>query len=352
MFQEPGKDFGSGVRLLEGLEKMPELTQQEVAGRFSTFSEKIRNDPAQGSWVVPSMIDALLRRLKNESGVSPDLIKAAESIKERYGSMPGTQSTKAVSLGESAVLVREKSKPIEYAGPIKVTINNGFTDAETFVVSSYADIPEGPFKNGLGYQGGFYFLKEKNGAIQGTYLEDGNPLVMSTDSVHSIVIGRNKNTFTIRDNSITGTRIQWPRAAVAASPVNLDASQKRLMDSPLRGPIGGIDFRTMEMMIQPMGRFNGLDFTLPALSQVQNINVDEELLQVRTMVDNKIMPSGERIKELLAAIFAKNELDRRADDFLVCLVDICRLQEELVDETSPQLREALVIFDTQKFVVQ
>jgi hypothetical protein len=136
-----------------------------------------------------------------------------------------------------------------------------------------------------------------------------------------------------------------------SSPLNLDTSQNALGFNPLQ-KAGGIDFRTMEMMIQPMGRFNGLDFTLPALSQVQNINVDEELQQVRNMVDKKILPSGERIKELLAAIFAKKELERRADDFLVCLVDICRLQEELVDETSPQLREALVIFDTQKFVVQ
>jgi hypothetical protein len=199
-------------------------------------------------------------------------------------------------------------------------------------------------------------LKEKQeGRLPATYLDEhGLPAAFRT----WVMVGDVGEMIDLSRATSEADFLKLTSGPSAASPLNLDAAQNRLRDNPLRGqplsPItpGGIDFRTMEMMIQPMGRFNGLNFTLPALSQVQNINVDEELLQVRTMVDKKIMPSGERIKELLAAIFAKNELERRADDFLVCLVDICRLQEELVDETSPELREALVIFDTQKFVVQ
>ena len=44
-------------------------------------------------------------------------------------------------------------------------------------------------------------------------------------------------------------------------------------------------------------------------------------------------------------------LEEKQDDLLVCLAEIYRLAEEENLETSPELRESLVIVDTGKFVL-
>ncbi|MFH0935953.1 MAG: hypothetical protein V1828_03775 [Candidatus Omnitrophota bacterium] len=112
---------------------------------------------------------------------------------------------------------------------------------------------------------------------------------------------------------------------------------------------GGIDFRALPMAIQPMGSFSGLDFNLPRLSraELERINVTFEMQEIGKMVQAGILPSGERIKELIAACVQKGEITVRADNLLLCLIDICKLQEESACESSPEFREALVIVDSQ-----
>lgn len=112
---------------------------------------------------------------------------------------------------------------------------------------------------------------------------------------------------------------------------------------------GGIDFRTLPMSIQLMGNFSGLNFDLPRLSQaeLERINVDSEVLQIQNMVQSGIVPSGERIKELVAACMQKKEINSQVDNLLLCLVDILKLEEENASESVPELREALVIVDSQ-----
>lgn len=113
--------------------------------------------------------------------------------------------------------------------------------------------------------------------------------------------------------------------------------------------VGGIDFRTLPMTIQPMGSFSGLNFKLPQLSQaaLQQINIKEEIQQIKNMAQAGIMPSGERVKELVAACVQKGEINSLADNLLLCLVDILKLEEENASESSSELREALVIVDSQ-----
>jgi len=112
---------------------------------------------------------------------------------------------------------------------------------------------------------------------------------------------------------------------------------------------GGIDFRALPMTIQPMGSFNGLNFKLPRLSQAElrQINVDSEIQQIKNMVQSGIVPSGQRIKELVAACIQKKEMNSQVDSLLLCLADIFKLEEENTSESSPELREALVIVDSQ-----
>ncbi|MCK9345381.1 MAG: hypothetical protein M0P64_04710, partial [Candidatus Pacebacteria bacterium] len=113
---------------------------------------------------------------------------------------------------------------------------------------------------------------------------------------------------------------------------------------------GGIDFRTMNIITKPMGSFEGLNLKLPLLSkkELSNINVDVELGQIKNMVASGIIPSGERIKDLVAACSQKGELQARTDDLVVCIAEICRLQEEDVTESSAALRETLVILDSRQ----
>ncbi|MFA5096668.1 MAG: hypothetical protein WC478_04950, partial [Candidatus Omnitrophota bacterium] len=120
--------------------------------------------------------------------------------------------------------------------------------------------------------------------------------------------------------------------------------------SPIKAPptTGGIDFRALPLAIQPMGSFKGLNFKLPPLTakQLAQIDIDQEVRQLHNMASSGIRPSGQRIKELIAACVQKKEISAQADNLLLCLIDIYKLEEENGYESEPELREALVIVDT------
>ncbi|HAH22147.1 MAG TPA: hypothetical protein DCL49_14765, partial [Candidatus Omnitrophica bacterium] len=86
-------------------------------------------------------------------------------------------------------------------------------------------------------------------------------------------------------------------------------------------------------------------------SALERIDLDKELEVLRNMVKAGMVPSGARVKEYLAAVFQKGKMEKKQDDLLVCLAEIYRLAEEENLETSPELRESLVIVDTGKFVL-
>jgi len=157
--------------------------------------------------------------------------------------------------------------------------------------------------------------------------------------VHSVK-GKNINDINITRITLRDIWKDWKtdRAISVSSPV-----------SNIPEKTGGIDFRALPMIIQPMGSFNGLNFKLPQLSQVQlsQINIDSEIQQIKNMVQSGIAPSGQRIKELIAACMQKKELGPQVDSLLLCISDIFKLEEENASESSPELREALVIVDSQ-----
>lgn len=140
------------------------------------------------------------------------------------------------------------------------------------------------------------------------------------------------------------------KIGLSSSPVTsggIDASL-RSASMPDNG-MGGIDFRVLPMTIRPMGSFSGLNFNLPRLSRAElaRFNIDSEMEQIQRMASSGIVPSGERIKELVAACVQKGQISQRADNLLLCLIDICKLQEESACGSSPEFREALVIVDSQ-----
>lgn len=144
------------------------------------------------------------------------------------------------------------------------------------------------------------------------------------------------------------------KTATAASPIHTQESEASSailsnpenLDSALKP--GGIDFRVIPMITQPMGNFSGLNFSLPKLSSssIANINLDEELNQIQNMLKAGITPSGERLKEYVAACYQKGELALHMDEIVASLVDICKLEEEKVDPTTNELKELMLILDS------
>jgi hypothetical protein len=146
-----------------------------------------------------------------------------------------------------------------------------------------------------------------------------------TSGADSLAEAARKRGFSINENNI------------ASSPANRVNEENKT---------GGIDFRSLPMTIQPIGSFRGLNFSLPAASTIAQVNIDKELAEISKMVDTGIMPNGERVKELIAACYHKQELADHQQDLMSCLMRICKLEEEMVVPTGKEIKEALVIIDS------
>ncbi|MDO8747628.1 MAG: hypothetical protein Q7J72_00715 [Candidatus Omnitrophota bacterium] len=170
---------------------------------------------------------------------------------------------------------------------------------------------------------------------------DRNPTMQETGEIIGYVIQNHKGNESLPE--IVDEKI----AEIMAS------SSMETISKSVPKNAGGIDFRTMNYLVQPMGSFKDLRFGLPTLtsSALERIDLDKELDSLRDMVKAGMVPSGMRVKEYLAACFQKGKIEEKQDDLLVCLAEIYRLAEEENLETSPELRESLVIVDTGKFVL-
>ncbi|MFH1397256.1 MAG: hypothetical protein ABIH27_01725 [Candidatus Omnitrophota bacterium] len=126
------------------------------------------------------------------------------------------------------------------------------------------------------------------------------------------------------------------------------ATSSPMQESKAPDAPGGIDLRALPTIIQPMGSFKGLNFSLPQLSQeeLRQFNVASEIELIKNMVKAGNIPSGDRIKELIAACVQKGQINSQIDNLLLCLVDTFKLEEENALESSAELREALVIVDS------
>ena len=119
---------------------------------------------------------------------------------------------------------------------------------------------------------------------------------------------------------------------------------------------GGIDFRSMNMLIQPQGSFasSSLDFSLPALSkaEIESFDLDTELAAIKRWPHPGIAPSDERLKEYLAVCFAKERTGPEIDGLKLCLLDVFEQQQLEAKETPNGYKEVLVIADTRGYVLK
>jgi phosphomannomutase len=112
-------------------------------------------------------------------------------------------------------------------------------------------------------------------------------------------------------------------------------------------PVGGVDFRALPGTIQPIGSFNALTFGMVQLSEseLRSIDIESELTEIHEMLRAGVCPSGSSIKQLLAACVQNGEIEIYAQDFLHCLIEICKSEENMVRESSAELREAIAIVE-------
>jgi hypothetical protein len=139
-----------------------------------------------------------------------------------------------------------------------------------------------------------------------------------------------------------------PSRPAAVQEVFGSAASSPVSSSPVNATdgVGGIDFRAIPMITQPMGNLSRLNFSLPKLSDVENINLDDELAQIQKLLQAGITPSGDRLKEYVAACYQKGELKQHLDGIVALLKDTCKLEEEKVSESANALKEALLILDS------
>ena len=112
---------------------------------------------------------------------------------------------------------------------------------------------------------------------------------------------------------------------------------------------GGISFRPQDMRIkyEPMGSLQGLNFKLPTLSynDLKQMNLALEAKSIKQMIAGGMTPSGQRIKEFMAACCQKQQLSDYQGEVAVWLVEACRLDEQEARDSAPELKEAIVILE-------
>ena len=121
--------------------------------------------------------------------------------------------------------------------------------------------------------------------------------------------------------------------------------------SALINPVGGIDFRQMNMLIQPMGSFSGLDFSPARLSSsaLESMDLDKDLKSIKQMASSSILPSPQRLKEYISACIFKGKIGEKGDDFVLSMLEVFQLQAEEGIESAPEEREAVVMADTRSY---
>jgi len=117
--------------------------------------------------------------------------------------------------------------------------------------------------------------------------------------------------------------------------------------------IGAVDFRTMNIITQPMGSFSGLNFSPVAMSSssLEGLDLDKELEGIKRMASSGIVPSPSRNKEYVSACILKGRLEDKADEFVLTMQDVFQLQAEEGIESAAEEREALVMADTRSYVL-
>jgi len=107
---------------------------------------------------------------------------------------------------------------------------------------------------------------------------------------------------------------------------------------------GGIDFRSLPIITQPMP---GIAGGLPQ-KDISALQLDPQWQEIQRMLASGIIPSGERLKECLKSHCTKEDMQPEINNILSCIADIFRLEEDKATSTDPALRKFLVLLESGK----
>ena len=110
--------------------------------------------------------------------------------------------------------------------------------------------------------------------------------------------------------------------------------------------MGGIDFRKIPIITQPMGNFIGMNFNLPKLNNAAAMDIGKELQQIHNLLEARNMPHPNRFKEVVAASYQNGQLRQYTSDISACLLAFCQLTEEEAIETPKEIKEVILILDS------
>jgi hypothetical protein len=126
-------------------------------------------------------------------------------------------------------------------------------------------------------------------------------------------------------------------------PITAEQAESKKLDEI---PVGGIDFRALPIITQPMGEI--LMKEIINMPIVNIADLEQEWRALQKMVETETCPSSQRIKEFLGACYQKGELKQRADKVLACLAGILRIEEDESKATEPQMKIMLALLESNR----
>ena len=113
---------------------------------------------------------------------------------------------------------------------------------------------------------------------------------------------------------------------------------------------GGIDFRGLPIITQPMANapaFNRQTIT-GGMAPVANINLNQEWVNIQSMLKAGIIPSSDRIKEYARTGSQAKDAQKELTRVISCIADILRSQEENLAIADTQLKAILILLESGK----
>jgi hypothetical protein len=196
---------------------------------------------------------------------------------------------------------------------------------------------------------------ERGRQVKDFYLQQGFiPVRSSVDeesgaeeaesNLHYVLTPNAARALVDRVESAAGENIDAVTMGAAIEPGPVSAEEKK----------GGIDFRSLPIMTQPMTTLQGqspikdlpiaLTGTVPVISGTVP-QFDSELQQIENMVAGGMVPSADRIKDYLDKCCNAGERAFDLEKVLTCLAGIFRLEEDLVASTDPALKDILALVE-------
>ena len=139
--------------------------------------------------------------------------------------------------------------------------------------------------------------------------------------------------------------------AKTIQPLQTNESQTKDTPTPPEGSssavgFGGIDFRNLPIVTQAMSNL-GLNISGSDIGRLKDLDLNQDWLDIQNLTRSGIIPSPERIKEYIQGLCLKDDYSReKAQNVILCLSDILRLEEENYLTTPSLLKDILIIISS------